>query len=565
MELKKGYIGVYLDKNLYCIKSEAGYKNNASGQFLSFNPDTTTIDFSEIKIFFPCLNNIFFIKKDGTLWGNGSNYRGMLGINNPSITRTKTPMQINLSNVKSIVNGSETTLFITEEGFVYGCGSNRGGWFGNGTTNQANHSLVKLPIDDIKKGIISQYNIVFLKNDGTVWGAGENGNYVLGTSNSSDKFTSFKKLSIDNVIDICDVENGVIFLKYDRTVWACGYSNGLGLPSGNYYTPKRTNVSDAKKIYAGFSCSFVIKNDNTVWVSGETYNGRLGIKNAVANYKTNKIYNQHQYAKIDVDGKNIEDIVVNESNTYILKKDHTVWGCGNNEDKRLGNMDEYEVINHNNDPIVEEFQKLKLPNYRYNGLIGDKFSRANLFTYTDYLYPSSIFTNSLKEITKIQTTDISIDKTNTSTVSLKIIINNQEPIMLNSEMIDNTASFDLNPELLKDGINTLKATLIDSNEVPSDNSFEFKVLKTRDNLIQFPKAIITKEVMLDKTYDRIKVDTINNGNIKLIYKIKEEYIENENIAEDLELDKAQLIILLDNDTEVKCYQQKAFNNIKVYF
>lgn len=563
MEIKKGYIGVYLYKTAYGIKDEIEYYLN-SGQFLKLDNNTTNIDFSEIKDIFNYNNHLFFTKQDNTVWANGSNSYGCLGTGDTA-DKTK-PVQLNITNIKDILTRCETTVFLKNDGTISGCGQNNGGQLGLGH-NKTVTKITELPITNVKKALLTQFNLVILKNDGTVWASGSNWDYFLCKSDDYRTY-NFIKLPIENVIDIYDTESGLLFLKEDNTLYACGYySSGIGLPRGkNYSTPTKVDIDNIKKIYTGYEASMIIKNDNSVWVSGEAYYGKLGIKDAINNAIKNKLYYQDLYTKIDIDGSEIKDIVIDQYCTYILKNDHTILGCGNNQYKMLGNMDEYEIINKNNYPVVEEFQPLKLPKqYKYDKLIGSRISNTMLFSFPDYVYPTAKYIKELKKITSIQLTNVMLDISATSQVSLNTIINDKEPITLTTEIIGDKAEFTINPELLNIGINTLKVNLIDSNDVSADVS-ELKILKTNNNeLILFPKGIVTKEVLLDKTYDRIKVDTIKSGNIKLIYKIKEEYIENENIAEDLESDKAQLIILLDNDTEVKCYQQKAFNNIKVYF
>ena len=77
-----------------------------------------------------------FLKNDGSLWGMGQNASGQLG--DGTFNSTNRPEQILAGNVMAITAGGVHSLFLKSDGSLWAMGQNGGGELGLGTFNNTN-------------------------------------------------------------------------------------------------------------------------------------------------------------------------------------------------------------------------------------------------------------------------------------------------------------------------------------------------------------------------------------------------------------------------------------------
>ena len=169
-----------------------------------------------------------------------------------------------------------------------------------------------------------------LKNDGTLWGCGRNDYSLLGLGDTSRK-TTFTQITTntDNVKSVYCGENHTIMLKNDGTLWGCGNNAsgqlGLGDTSNRAtFTQITTNIDDIKSVYCGYNCTFILKNDGTLWSCGTNSYGELGLGDTTSRNTFTKAIN------------NVKSVDCGYGHTLILKNDNTLWGCGRNNYYQLG-------------------------------------------------------------------------------------------------------------------------------------------------------------------------------------------------------------------------------------
>ncbi len=169
-----------------------------------------------------------------------------------------------------------------------------------------------------------------LKNDGTLWGCGRNDYSLLGLGNTSRK-TIFTQITTnaDNIKSVYCGENHTIILKNDGTLWGCGNNVngqlGLGDTSNRAtFTQITTNIDDIKSVYCGYNCTFILKNDGTLWSCGTNSYGELGLGDTTSRNTFTKAIN------------NVKSVDCGYGHTLILKNDNTLWGCGRNNYYQLG-------------------------------------------------------------------------------------------------------------------------------------------------------------------------------------------------------------------------------------
>ena len=127
-------------------------------------------------------NHSLFIKEDGSLWGMGRNDQGQLGIDNED--DQKTPVQIRTSGVVQVTAGTDHSLFIDENGTLWGMGSSSSGQLGidnNSTPQPIANGVIQVSAGDS--------HTLYIDSNGSLWGMGLNEDGQLGLGHSNDQNT----------------------------------------------------------------------------------------------------------------------------------------------------------------------------------------------------------------------------------------------------------------------------------------------------------------------------------------------------------------------------------------
>ena len=119
--------------------------------------------------------------------------------------------------------------------------------------------------------------------------------------------------------------------KADGTIWGWGFADWGQLNSTNFSEPSPVQVSSAtdwQLIKNGENNSFVIKNNGTLWGCGSNSQGALGIGSTTTNsYNLIQIGSASNWAKI----------APADFFTIALKTNGTLWGWGQNDFYQMGN------------------------------------------------------------------------------------------------------------------------------------------------------------------------------------------------------------------------------------
>jgi alpha-tubulin suppressor-like RCC1 family protein len=276
----------------------------------------------------------------GRLFNWGRNDSGQLGRNDTDYRSS--PVQTIAYGIdwKQVKDGFAFSMAIKDNGTLWAWGDNYSGQLGNETTDNKS-SPIQIGSDTNWSSIsCGDYHTAAIKTDGTLWIWGSNYNYQLGTNNGYSVWESSPVQTSIAGNDWVSVSCGyghTVALKSNGTMWTWGngYYGQLGDDqTGIRSHPVMNNYGEDtwSKIYAGYNCTFGIKNDGTLWSFGLNNNGTLGDGT-----------DQNRSSLVQVLGSGVWKQVDVKQTAIAIKQDGTLWTWGLGSSGRLGNND---VINY---------------------------------------------------------------------------------------------------------------------------------------------------------------------------------------------------------------------------
>ena len=261
------------------------------------------------------------LKEDGTLWMSGSNGYGQLLLGHK---RTKFSFLLAATDVDQVACGNQHTLILKKDGTLWGIGYNAYCPLGTGSADSPTEltQIITNINNDVKEIYSTLYQTFIVKKDGTLWTAGYNNYGQLGIGSSSYAYSFAEVPGMTNVKQVACGTYHTMVLKEDGTVWACGWNSKgeLGLndtTNRNTFTQVTENVSDVKKIICSNMSTLMLKNDGTLWGTGDNSYSQLGFSNTSAKKFT-------QISSIS----DVLDASMGSHFTYVIKNDHTLWSRG---------------------------------------------------------------------------------------------------------------------------------------------------------------------------------------------------------------------------------------------
>lgn len=212
-----------------------------------------------------------FLKNDGTLWGVGANYQGQLpGL--PGFVVT-TPGKL-ADGVLAAEAGTGFTLFVTTDRRLWGVGDNFQGQLGdNSTTTRYVPVEVSTGVRAVAAG--SNHSL-FLRTDGSLWAMGDNSYGQLGDGTTVRRLRPVKVA--ENVAAIAAGRTSSYFIRTDGTLWACG-DNSVGQLGDGLLMPRYLPVAidaDVTGVSSFDHSAAYVTADGTAWTMGANGFGQLG-------------------------------------------------------------------------------------------------------------------------------------------------------------------------------------------------------------------------------------------------------------------------------------------------
>ncbi len=239
-----------------------------------------------------------YTKTDGTLWGSGANYFGMLGLNQPHNTKISSPTQVGTDKTWDKVSYQWKHKYgIKTDGTLWAWGLNDYGSLGLNETHAVSHSSpVQLPGTNWKSAGGAYYNTAAIKTDGTLWTWGLN--YGGGLGLNQGYTPTFQGISSPTQLPGTDwlhtasayyehmaVDSGGTLMTWGSNVYGqlgqndrTAYSSPVQIYSGFSATPwsgwSQTDNSMIGTVEGGY---MALKADGTMWSWGNSKYGENGL------------------------------------------------------------------------------------------------------------------------------------------------------------------------------------------------------------------------------------------------------------------------------------------------
>lgn len=275
-------------------------------------------------------NHSVGIKQDGTLWSWGLNDAGQLG-DGTKISSSK-PIQIGSSSTwLTVAVGSKHTLAIDVNGALYSWGRNNSGQLGYPTPFNSDQLIPKIIDGGLWSSVVAgKEHSLAIKRDRYLYGWGNNTVGQLGNPALGKTISSPVRIGLETgtwyVSSIYARGNNSFIIDTNSRLYGTGDNNSYEIGQEVTFSPFVDTFtlifaggrSNWQSVAPGVGYIVGLTKDGSIWTWGEGTNGRLGQGNAIFSKKPVKITN----------GTVFSAVVAGGDNTFAIKGDGTLWGCG---------------------------------------------------------------------------------------------------------------------------------------------------------------------------------------------------------------------------------------------
>lgn len=256
------------------------------------------------------LRQTFYVPTIGSqayAWGTvtaGVNDKGFLGVGDVASHLTPTACVGLPGNVARIVSNGKTTLFLTSDGSLWGCGDNSTGLLGIGTTDTSVHATPVLlfsgasnPIADVT---IGQDCALYATSNGDVRGWGPNASGSLGTGDTLPRYSSVGLGNGGTVLYPGRISAGKNFSLFatglsvssigDNTYGQLGQgTSGAPVLTAGLMVATNFPATAIRQVSAGDDQTLILFADGSLLVCGRAEYGSLGAAAYAVGTGANKI------------------------------------------------------------------------------------------------------------------------------------------------------------------------------------------------------------------------------------------------------------------------------------
>jgi alpha-tubulin suppressor-like RCC1 family protein/uncharacterized protein YjdB len=249
----------------------------------------------------------------------------------------------NIQNYQNLLdNGGSNSLFIMNDGTVYGTGFNGNGYgqLGAGFDTPGTggtFGLVQM-INNTGKTPASistgKFHTIVLMTDGTIYGVGDNtyGQLGIGPSSPSLSLQQMSNTTGKTPIKVSCGELFTIVFMSDGTIYGTGQNSEaqFGIPTGNIMTLQEVPNTTGKtpiNVSTGYNHTMVLMSDGTIYGVGRNSSGQLGVSNP---WETDTLGRSTLTKMYNGTDKTPVAISCGPTHTMVLMYDGSVYGTGSN-------------------------------------------------------------------------------------------------------------------------------------------------------------------------------------------------------------------------------------------
>lgn len=280
--------------------------------------------------------NILVRLKTGEVYGCGDNRYGQLGLGTSNNDLYQFSRMLGITAATQIDAGDQHSVILVG-GTVYTVGRNRRGQLGDGRSGDSNSRSSPYAVPGISNASFvaaGRHHTVVVRG-GEVWTTGENSVGQLGLGDKSNRSTFTKVSNLTNVSMVACGDTHTVCLKTDGTVWSFG-EGSVGQLGNGRFSDSTSPVemlgvgSNAAAVVAGIRHSLVLMKDGTVMACGGNLSGQLGIDAALDST------GQRSTAVQVLGMSNIVSIGSGDYHSFMMRVDKKLFSMGNNGDGQLG-------------------------------------------------------------------------------------------------------------------------------------------------------------------------------------------------------------------------------------
>jgi alpha-tubulin suppressor-like RCC1 family protein len=315
-----------------CIASNAKGSATSDPALLIVDPEIPPPSSATITALAAGYGHNLFVTGDGKLWAEGANAEGQLGIGTTESQHTPV-LVTSASNVIAVAAGSTGwphSLYVTNDGKLYGMGYNRYGQLGiSNTTNQLTPVQVTTASNVIAADAGSRHSL-FVTSDGKLYAMGDNTDGQLGLGDTTNRLTPVQVTSASNVIAIAAGSGYSLYVTDDGKLYGMGnnYSGQLGVSgTASRLTPVQvTSASNVISVAAGSGHSLFVTGDGKLRVMGSNDQGQLGVDDTT----------DRRTPTLVTSASNVTAVFAGWGHSLYLTSDGNLWGMGYDNPGQLG-------------------------------------------------------------------------------------------------------------------------------------------------------------------------------------------------------------------------------------
>ncbi|OYU30968.1 MAG: hypothetical protein CFE39_10735 [Comamonadaceae bacterium PBBC2] len=249
------------------------------------------------------------VKSDGSIWTQGSNDFGQLGVG--TMPNVYEPVLIG-TDYTQISAGGVHTVALKSDSSLWAWGDGRAGSLGNGKFEiTTSPELIGTGYTKVSAG---DRDVFAIKSDNSLWAWGRN-YYGLKAGNTSPYYVSQPFQYGSGFVEVATAYNRSFGIKTDGSLWAWG-NNDYGQLGDGTLTPTFEPVQIGQgfaKVVANNDAALAIKTDGSLWVWGNSLGTQVGTQIAYTPSRPRQI------------GRGFADVGRNRAGLVALTQSGDLW------------------------------------------------------------------------------------------------------------------------------------------------------------------------------------------------------------------------------------------------